>query len=148
MDLISEFIFLEKTKDIDARKGYVPSAMNLVQEFQLVVALCEFFSRPGPDATRNAVFLSLFGAATTPVRSDVLVKLISTSVSASIAPLLCAAGTWMQQVGCTSVASTELAQSLVKDFVIFSKKTSEQLRQLPMVAPRSVFRTPNVAHWS
>lgn len=50
--------------------------------------------------------------------------------------LLCAAGTWMQQLGCTSPPSLELAQCIVKDFVIFSNKSSEQLKSLPMVAPR------------
>lgn len=132
MDLISEFIFLEKTKGAT----YAVHSMSLLQEFQLVVVLCEFFSKPGPDATRNTIFLSLFGGTITPNRSNILNKLISTSVSGFIAPLLCAAGTWMQQLGCTSIPSSELAQNLVKDFVTFSRKTSEQLKQLPLVAPR------------
>lgn len=42
----------------------------------------------------------------------------------------------MQQLGCTSAASTEIAKCLVKDFVIFARKPSEQLKMLPMVAPR------------
>lgn len=42
----------------------------------------------------------------------------------------------MQQLGCTSVPSLELAQSLIKDFITFAKKPSEQLKSLPMIAPR------------
>lgn len=53
-----------------------------------------------------------------------------------IPQLLCAAGTWMQQLGCTSPPSLELAQNLVTDFVVFSRKSCEQLKSLPMVAPR------------
>lgn len=137
MDLISEFVFCEKNKDIDSRKPYtVTSSLNVIQEFQLVFVLCEFFARPGQDATRNAVFLSLFGGSITQPRTSVLVKLISTSVSASIAPLLSSAGCWMQQLGCTSEPSLELARNLVKDFVTFAKKASEQLKTLPMLAPR------------
>lgn len=42
----------------------------------------------------------------------------------------------MQQLGCTSVPCLELAQNLVTDFIVFSQKSSEQLKSLPMVAPR------------
>lgn len=89
MDLISEFVFCEKNKDIDNRKPYSgTSSLNVIQEFQLVFVLCEFFARPGQqDSTRNAVFLSLFGGSITQPRISVLVKLISTSVSASLAPV-------------------------------------------------------------
>uniref|UniRef100_A0A182UMY7 Uncharacterized protein n=2 Tax=Anopheles merus TaxID=30066 RepID=A0A182UMY7_ANOME len=138
MDLIAEFVFRER-RDEPARGGQFAKQsaqprLSPIEEFQLVLVLCDFFSRPGPDATRNAVFLSLFGGSNT--RTSVLNKLISTAVSGSIAPLLCAAGTWMQQLGCTSPASLELAQCIVRDFVIFSKNSSEQLKSLPLVAPR------------
>ncbi|KAI9581303.1 uncharacterized protein C7orf26 isoform X1 [Glossina fuscipes] len=145
MQLISEFVFLERSKDVDVRRGQSQSSqspqqynnmhMNKIQEFQLILVLIEFFSQPGPDATRNAVFLSLFGTNLTPQRSKTLSKLISTAVSGSVAPLLSSAGTWMQQVGCTTTPSLEMAQSLVSDFIIFSRKTPEQLKQLPLVAP-------------
>ncbi|TMW51638.1 hypothetical protein DOY81_003288 [Sarcophaga bullata] len=140
MQLISEFVFLERIKDTEVRRGQSPQSygniqMNKIQEFQLILVLIEFFSQPGPDSTRNAVFLSLFGANLTPQRSKILCKLISTAVSGSVAPLLSSAGTWMQQVGCTTPPALEVAQSLVSDFIIFSRKTSEQLKQLPLVAP-------------
>ncbi|XP_029707687.1 integrator complex subunit 15 [Aedes albopictus] len=139
MDLIGEFVFRERREDQRGggqqyQKQPVAPRLSSIDEFQLVLVLCDFFSRPGPDATRNAVFFSLFGGSIG--RTSVLNKLISTAVSGSIAPLLCAAGTWMQQLGCTSPPSLELAQCIVKDFVIFSNKSSEQLKSLPMVAPR------------
>ncbi|EDV97254.1 uncharacterized protein C7orf26 homolog [Drosophila grimshawi] len=126
MQMISEFIFLERSKD---------SQMNIYQEFQLILTLIEYFSRPGRDATRNAIFLSLFGSHLTPQRSRLLSRLISTAVSGSVAPLLSSAGTWMQQVGCKTAPSLEVAQNIVSDFISFSRKTAEQLKQLPMVGP-------------
>ncbi|XP_053698555.1 integrator complex subunit 15 [Sabethes cyaneus] len=139
MDLIAEFVFRERKDDQRNPQQYpkqlqFTSRLSSIEEFQLVLVLCNFFSRPGPDATRNAVFFSLFGGSAG--KTSVLNKLISTAVSGSIAPLLCAAGTWMQQLGCTSPLSLELAQCIVKDFIIFSNKSSEQLKSLPMVAPR------------
>uniref|UniRef100_A0A1A9ZW82 OB domain-containing protein n=1 Tax=Glossina pallidipes TaxID=7398 RepID=A0A1A9ZW82_GLOPL len=50
-------------------------------------------------------------------------------------PLLSSADTWMQQVGCTTATTLEMTQSLVNDFIIFSRKTPEELKQLPLVAP-------------
>ncbi|KAH8255947.1 hypothetical protein KR026_002998 [Drosophila bipectinata] len=138
MQIISEYIFLERiTKDGDGRKSQaLPiSQLNLFQEFQLIITLIEYFSRPGRDATRNAIFLSLFGSHLTPQRSKLLSRLISTAVSGSVAPLLSSAGTWMQQVGCKTPLSLEVAQNIVSDFICYSRKTPEQLKQLPMVGP-------------
>ncbi|XP_030380014.1 uncharacterized protein C7orf26 homolog isoform X2 [Scaptodrosophila lebanonensis] len=41
----------------------------------------------------------------------------------------------MQQVGCKTSPSLEVAQNIVSDFILFSRKTSDQLKQLPMVGP-------------
>lgn len=87
IDLISEFVFAEKGKETDSRSAYQQTTLSLSQEFQLIVVLCEYFSKPGKDATRNAMFLSLFGGSITTSRSSILVKLISTSVSGLIAPV-------------------------------------------------------------
>lgn len=107
-----------------------------MQELQLVVVMCDYFQMPGPESTRNSVFLSLFGGGLSKNRITVLIRLISTAISALIAPLLCAAGTWMQQVGCTAPPSLELAGHLIKDFVTFSPNVGDQLESLPMIAPR------------
>lgn len=143
MQITSEFVFIEK--DTDTRRGGSSSNathpkrgvgnLNKIEEFQMILALIDYFSQPGPDSTRNAVFISLFGNNLNPQRTKILCKLVSTSISGAVAPILSSVGTWMQQTGCTSPACLEVAQTIVSDFVIFSHKTSEQLKQLPLVAP-------------
>lgn len=84
-ELITECVFLEKKTD--TKKGN-HVGLTVFQEFQLVLVLVEYFSRPGPDVTRNDVFLCLFGHTTlTQIRSRVLSKFISTAISDSIAPV-------------------------------------------------------------
>lgn len=84
-ELIVECVFLEKKSDT---KKSSQGGLTVFQEFQLVLVLAQYFSRPGPDVTRNAMFLCLFGHTTlTPVRSRVLSKFISTAISDSIAPV-------------------------------------------------------------
>lgn len=142
MQLISEFVFMEK--DVDSRRngpsnlsqyGRTSTYLNQIEEFQVVLALIEYFSQPGPESTRNAVFLSLFGSNLNHQRTRILCKLVSASISGAVAPLLSSIGTWMQQVGCDSLSSFEVIQNIVSDFVIFSYKSTEQLKQLPLVAP-------------
>lgn len=123
IDLISDAIF---------GSGH---GLTSIQELQRVVVLCEYFNEPCADENRNAVFLSIFGPNMSKDRIKLLGRLISTSISAVIAPLLCAAGTWMQQLGCTSQSSLELAEYLIEDFVTFSR-VCDQLESLPMIAPR------------
>lgn len=104
IDLISDAIF---------GSGHA-HGLTSIQELQRVVVLCEYFNAPCPDENRNAVFLSIFGPNMSKDRIRLLGKLISTSISAVIAPLLCAAGTWNQQLGCTSQSSLELAEYLIE----------------------------------
>lgn len=87
MELISEYIFLEKKSEMSSKK--TPNiGLSVFQEFQLVLVFAQYFSRPGPDVTRNAVFLCLFGnTSLSPARSRVLSKFISTAISDSIAPV-------------------------------------------------------------
>lgn len=70
----------------------------MIQEFQLVVVLCEFYERPGQEMIRNAVFLSLFEGSNA-YRLKVLNKLIGTAIASSVAPILMSAGSWIQQLG-------------------------------------------------
>lgn len=129
MELISETIF-----------SSTHGTLNGIQQLQRVVVLCEYFETPGPEANRNAVFLSMFSRITSKERMKLLGKLISTSISTVNAPLLCASGTWMQQLGCTSQSSLELVEHLIEDFVTYSNsgKVCDQLESLPMIAPRFV----------
>jgi hypothetical protein len=92
MDIISEFIFCEK---MDRYGRPSQNTMSLVQEFQLIIILCNYFSQSSPETTRNTIFLSLFGGSISPSRISVLTKLVSTSISALISPVLCASGTLM-----------------------------------------------------
>lgn len=85
LELIAELVFLEK--HLGRQQSGPVASLSLVQEFQLVVVLCEFFQRPGgTEVTKNAMFLSLFGSSLGPFvsRSKVLAKLISTAVSGSM----------------------------------------------------------------
>lgn len=84
LDIAAEAIFLDK------RKGQ-PNIMPLstFQEFQLVLVFAEFFSRPGPDVVKNAVFLCLFGEAQLPPgRSRVLSRFVSAAITDSVAPVI------------------------------------------------------------
>lgn len=78
-------------------KNQQTCGLSLIQEFQLVVVLCEFYERPGQEMIRNAVFLSLFESNA--YRLKVLNKLIGTAIASSLAPILMSAGTWIQQLG-------------------------------------------------
>lgn len=85
LELVADAIFLEKRTDVRKEPN---TALNVFQEFQLVLAFADFFSRPGPDVAKNAVFICLFGDAQLPPgRSRVLSRLISTAISDSIAPV-------------------------------------------------------------
>ncbi|XP_037043002.1 uncharacterized protein C7orf26 homolog [Bradysia coprophila] len=139
LDLISEFIFYEKKSDSrkygNTHKNQQTCGLSLIQEFQLVVVLCEFYERPGQEMIRNAVFLSLFERSNA-YRLKVLSKLIGTAIASSVAPILMAAGTWIQQVGPTNTSCLELTQKLIEDFIVFSNKGPEQLKNLPAISPR------------
>lgn len=84
-ELIVECIFLEKKPDGKKSNNV---GLSVFEEFQLVLLFAQHFSRPGPEVTRNAVFLCLFGhTSLSPARSRVLSKFISTAISDSIAPV-------------------------------------------------------------
>lgn len=99
--------------------------------------LCNYFSYPGSniDAARNTVFMNLF-PDTHRDRSRLLVKLVSISISTRSKPVLSAAGIWMQQLGCTSSYSLELAKGIVDDYFILVPEAVERLRDLPQLAPQ------------
>lgn len=141
MQLISEFVFLEK--DTDSRRSGSQNAQfkrssanfNKFEEFQMIMTLIDYFSQQDTDCTRNAIFISLFGPNLNQLRTKILCKLVSTSISGAVAPVLLSVGTWMQQIGCATTSCQDVAQSIVSDFVTFSHKISEQMKQLPIVAP-------------
>lgn len=44
----------------------------------------------------------------------------------------------MQQVGPSAISCLQLAQKIIEDFIIYQKSCCDQLKSLPMVAPRYV----------
>lgn len=53
----------------------------------------------------------------------------------------------MQQLGPNAASCMELAQRLVEDFIVYPKVCCEQLKSLPMVAPRSVHQRFSITHY-
>ncbi|XP_065204253.1 integrator complex subunit 15 [Planococcus citri] len=134
MELITEFVFCE----ID-RRGEKKKKLNHIQEMQLVEVLSDYFAfshniTAGGDAARNTVFMSLF-PHTCVERCQLLVKLVSIAVCTNNIPLLSATGVLMQQIGCTSKFSVELAKGLINDYFILLPNASNKLRDLPCKAP-------------
>ncbi|PSN32633.1 hypothetical protein C0J52_13887 [Blattella germanica] len=132
MEIISEFVFCE----ID-RRGGRKRKLNCIQELQLLEVLCDYFTYTGnnSDSVRNIVFMSLF-PPTHSERSRLLIKLVSLAISTKNIPVLTATGIWMQQLGCTSKFSLDLAQGLVKDYFVLIPKAVGGLQDLPQLAPQ------------
>ncbi|XP_021937753.1 uncharacterized protein C7orf26 homolog isoform X2 [Zootermopsis nevadensis] len=132
MEIISEFVFCE----VD-RRGSRKRRLNYIQELQLLEVLCDYFTYSGnsSEAVKNSVFMSLF-PPTHSDRSRLLIKLVSMASSTKNVPVLTATGIWMQQLGCTSKFSLDLAQGLVKDYFVLIPKAVSGLQDLPQLAPQ------------
>lgn len=134
MELITEFVFCE----VD-RRGVKKKRLSRIQEMQLLEVLSDYFayshnSSLGGDVARNTVFMSLF-PHTCVERCQFLVKLVSIAICTNNIPLLSATGVLMQQFGCTSKFSIELAKGLIKDYFVLLPESSYKLRKLPSKAP-------------
>lgn len=164
LDLIAESIFLDAAKPAKSsssgrhhKHANSPAqtaggaALTLTQEFQLVIALCDFFAErtsPSSSAISNALFLSLFGTgagAAVSARPRVLAKLVSTAISGRLVAVLSAAGTWMQQMGPTSGCCTELARRIVDDFITFAAVGGGATGGAAPVLPAALVALPEVA---
>lgn len=129
-ELINEFIFCEMD-----RRGGKRRKLTCIQELQLLEVLCDYLSYPGGnEATRNAVFMSLFPGSH-PERSRLLVKLVSMAISTNNSPVLMATAILMQQLSCTSKFSIQLANGLVNDYFVLVPKSVDRLKELPKIAP-------------
>ncbi|XKL69579.1 hypothetical protein PGB90_007348 [Kerria lacca] len=134
MELITEFVFCE----VD-RRSMKKKKLNHIQEMQLLEVLSDYFAYNhnttlGGDAARNTVFMSLF-PHTYVERCQLLVKLVSIAVCTNNIPLLSATGVLMQQIGCTSKFSIELAKGLINDYFTLLPESSIKLHDLPSKAP-------------
>lgn len=130
MELIAEFVFYE----ID-RRGNKRKKLTAIQELMLLEVLCDYLSHPNlNEIWRNSVFMSLFPSSHVE-RSRLLVKLVSLSISINNSSVLNAAAILIQQVGCTSRFSIQLAQGLVNDHFMLMAKGCGSLQDLPQIAP-------------
>ncbi|XP_063221178.1 integrator complex subunit 15 isoform X2 [Bacillus rossius redtenbacheri] len=128
-DIMTEFVFCETDRRGSRRR-----------ELQLLEALSDYFKPSfsgglSSDATRHAVFASLFPHGNAD-RLHVLVKLVSMAISTKNIPVLSATGMWMQQLGCTSKGSLDLAEGVVKDYFDLVPKAASVLQDLPRLAPQ------------
>lgn len=162
MDLISEFIFCETNEEGKSTKviiilnlvlnnTYVHYDYNLFQpmsrirHLQLLVMICDYFNKTKikpdndnccGDTALNAIFMTLFpqfGAP--PQRTNMFVSLISLAISTYSNLILQSAGVQMQQLGCSSKYSSQLADGLVKKFFTFISSNNTSLLLLPQNAP-------------
>lgn len=136
MELITEFVFCE----ID-RGGVRKKRLTCAQELQLLEILCSYFKVPRDDngvdigdAARNTVFMSLF-PHTNVDRCQILIKLVSTAIATDNIPLLTSTGVLMQQVGCTSKFTVQLAKGIVNDYFVLMPNVIPKLTELPVKAP-------------
>jgi len=128
MDLISEFVFGE----IDRRKKR--NVTIAIHELQLIEIMIDFFQSPGGSpAVRNAMFLSLFPADS--LRHKILGNLVSLAIATQNKAVLNATGIWMHQLGSTSSQSVGLAKHLLNDYFVFTPRSIDKLKQLPVLAP-------------
>lgn len=130
MELITEFVFCE----VD-RRGYKKRKLSAINELLLLEVLCDYLSHPSTNEVwRNSIFMSLFPSSHGE-RSRLLVKLVSLSISINNSSVLSSTAVLIQQVGCTSKFSIQLAQGLVNDHFILMPKGNGSLQDLPIIAP-------------
>ncbi|XP_050525034.1 integrator complex subunit 15 isoform X2 [Daktulosphaira vitifoliae] len=140
MDLISEFIFCETNEE-----GKPTKPMSRIRHLELLVMLCEYFNKTKikheidnccGDTSLNAIFMTLFpqfGAP--PQRTNMLVSLVSLAITTYSNLILQSAGIQMQQLGCSSKYSLQLADGLVKKCFMFTSTKDIALKTLPQNAP-------------
>lgn len=119
--------------------------MSRIRHLELLVMICEYFNKTKikqdndnccGDTALNAIFMTLFpqfGAP--PQRTNMLVSLVSLAISTYSNLILQSAGVQMQQLGCSSKYSLQLADGLVKKFFTFINAENKSLYLLPQNAP-------------
>lgn len=119
--------------------------MSRIRHLELLVMICDYFDETNlkqdvdnccGDTALNAIFMTLFpqfGAP--PQRTNMLVSLVSLAISTYCNLILQSAGVQMQQLGCSSKYSSQLADGLVKKFFTFISAENTSLHLLPENAP-------------
>uniref|UniRef100_A0A8D8SVM0 Uncharacterized protein C7orf26 homolog n=1 Tax=Cacopsylla melanoneura TaxID=428564 RepID=A0A8D8SVM0_9HEMI len=138
MEMISEFIFRENTNKSFKKKMHSVQTLSKIQELQLLEMLCEYMSslheHSPSQVVKNAVYMFLFPHSHAH-RSRLLVKLVSMAISTSNYQVLISTGILVQQVGCTTKFSTDIAEGLVSDYFILLPHAVTKLAELPLHAP-------------
>ncbi|XP_053606337.1 integrator complex subunit 15 isoform X2 [Plodia interpunctella] len=134
MDIISEFVFC----DNDRRGGRRSTGLSHLQQLQLIDIICDYLSECTNETTKNTVFLSLFGGMESQRRLKILCILASMAVSASSTPVLLAVGVWLQQTGCSSPQSLQLAENIIRDHFFLNTSNRSSLKSLANSAPQFV----------
>nr|XP_018912841.1 PREDICTED: uncharacterized protein C7orf26 homolog isoform X1 [Bemisia tabaci] len=131
MEIIAEFVFCETDRG-RAKK----QKLTCIQQLQLLEVLSDYFSylSNGHESARNTVFMLLF-PTTHLERAGILVKFVSMAIAIKNHQVLASTGIVMQQVGCGSKFSADLAEGLVEDYFILLPKVQAMLDDLPVTAP-------------
>ncbi|XP_065574391.1 integrator complex subunit 15-like isoform X2 [Artemia franciscana] len=126
-ELIDEFVFL----DHGPKRAHRRKKMTSMQELQVLVILCRFFSSSMADGVKNTVFMMIFTSpggkpdSTTNDRMLFLGKLISLAISMKSSLLLNCAGVWMQQRGCSKEHLLGIAKTVSDDHFVLSPNKAE-----------------------
>lgn len=119
--------------------------MSRIRHLELLVMICDYFNKTKikqdsdnccGDTALNAIFMTLFpqfGAP--PQRTNMLVSLVSLAISSYSNLILQSAGVQMQQLGCSSKYSLQLADGLAKKCFTFVGTINTSLYLLPQNAP-------------
>ncbi|KAI5697409.1 hypothetical protein M8J75_009814 [Diaphorina citri] len=138
MEIISECIFRENSgKSFKKKKNSVQS-LSKIQELELLEMLCHYMSSSNDNCVsqvvKNAVYMFLFPPSHSH-RSRLLVKLVSMAICTSNYQVLISTGILVQQIGCTSKFSTDIAEGLVTDYFVLLPQAMSKLADLPLHAP-------------
>lgn len=136
--MISEFIFRETGGKTFKKKLHSAQGLTKIQELQLLEMLCSYMSMSEDQGTshvvKNAVYMFLFPHSHAH-RSKLVVKLVSMAISTSNYQVLVSTGILIQQVGCTTKFSMDIAEGLVSDYFVLLPHAVSKLEELPVHAP-------------
>jgi len=133
MKVVSEFVFNEGPPGTPVQRQELRE-MRSLKDFQIVLAIIDHYKQPASIVDRNALFMLLFGEDLSEKRTQILCRLLSTSISGSIALVLSSAGIWMHYLGSKSPGCIEVAKRIVSDFCMFSRFVCDEFKELPLFA--------------
>uniref|UniRef100_A0A8W8M9B0 Uncharacterized protein n=1 Tax=Magallana gigas TaxID=29159 RepID=A0A8W8M9B0_MAGGI len=127
-EVCHEYIYFHSSSRRAAQK------LNAVQELQLLEMLSSCLSEAN-EGSRYSIFNAIFGGSPEGYKIILLTKLVSMALSLGVGPVLDCAALWMQEHGCHSKASCDLAHSLVEDYCLLFPEVSTTFQGLPRISP-------------